>query len=83
MKKHEQRQLKLWKARQEAEGHDVSGVNTLEEAKLFFDQKAPAANAAPSGQQTPATGKPKQSSGKPKKTSGKSKNASAKASKEA
>lgn len=76
MKKHEQRQLKLWKARQEAEGHDVSGVNTLEEARHFFDQKTPAANAAPSGQQTPATGKPKQ-------TSGKSKNASAKASKEA
>ena len=35
--------LRLWKARQEAEGHDVSGVNTLEEAKHFFDKKEAAA----------------------------------------
>lgn len=31
--------LKLWKIRQEAEGYDVSGVNTLEEAEHFFDKK--------------------------------------------
>lgn len=31
--------LRLWKARQEAEGHDVSGVTTLEQAKHFFDKK--------------------------------------------
>ena len=31
--------LKLWKMRQEAEGIDVSGVNTLEEAEHFFDKK--------------------------------------------
>lgn len=31
--------LRLWKARQEAEGHDVSGVTTLQEAEHFFDKK--------------------------------------------
>ena len=31
--------LRLWKARQEAEGHDVSGVTTLKEAEHFFDKK--------------------------------------------
>lgn len=31
--------LKLWKMRQEAEGIDVSSVNTLEEAENFFDKK--------------------------------------------
>lgn len=33
------KRLRLWKARQEAEGHDVSGVTTLEEAEHFFDKK--------------------------------------------
>ena len=35
-----ERRLRLWKARQTAEGHDVSGVKTLEEAEHFFDKKA-------------------------------------------
>ena len=34
------KRLRLWKARQEAEGHDVSGVTTLEQAEHFFDKKA-------------------------------------------
>lgn len=34
-----EKRLRLWKARQEAEGHDVSGVTTLEEAEHFFDKK--------------------------------------------
>ena len=34
-----QRRLRLWKARQEAEGYDVSKVTTLEEAEHFFDKK--------------------------------------------
>lgn len=29
--------LRLWKIRQEAEGYDVSGVKTLEEAEHYFD----------------------------------------------
>lgn len=33
------KRLRLWKARQEAEGYDVSGVTTLEEAEHFFDKK--------------------------------------------
>ena len=33
------RRLRLWKARQTAEGHDVSGVKTLEEAERFFEKK--------------------------------------------
>lgn len=33
------RRLRLWKARQEAEGHDVSKVKTLEDAERFFDKK--------------------------------------------
>ena len=33
------KRLRLWKARQEAEGHDVSGVTTLEQAEHFFDKK--------------------------------------------
>lgn len=39
MNSREEYLLKLWKARQEKEGHDVSGVTTLEEAKHFFDVK--------------------------------------------
>lgn len=39
MNKNEERLLKLWKARQEAEGHDVSGVKTLKEAEQFFSKK--------------------------------------------
>lgn len=39
MESKKDKQLRLWKARQEAEGHDVSGVTTLEEAKHFFDKK--------------------------------------------
>lgn len=38
MKNRNERLLKLWKARQEAEGYDVSGVKTLEEAEHFFDK---------------------------------------------
>ena len=34
------RRLRNWKARQTAEGYDVSKVNTLEEAEHFFDKKA-------------------------------------------
>lgn len=34
-----ERRLRLWKARQEAEGYDVSKVKTLEEAEHFFDKK--------------------------------------------
>lgn len=34
-----EKRLRLWKARQEAEGHDVSGVTTLEQAAHFFDKK--------------------------------------------
>ena len=34
-----ERRLRLWKARQEAEGYDVSKVKTLEEAEHFFDRK--------------------------------------------
>lgn len=36
---HNERLLRLWKARQEAEGHDVSGVTTLKEAEHFFNKK--------------------------------------------
>ena len=34
-----EKRLRLWKARQAAEGHDVSGVTTLEQAEHFFDKK--------------------------------------------
>ena len=37
----QEKRLKLWKARQQAEGHDVSGVTTLEQAEHFFDKKKP------------------------------------------
>lgn len=39
MESHKDKLLRLWKARQAAEGHDVSGVTTLEEANHFFDKK--------------------------------------------
>ena len=39
MKDQKEKRLRLWKARQEAEGHDVSGVTTLEQAEHFFDKK--------------------------------------------
>ena len=39
METQKEKQLRLWKARQEAEGHDVSGVTTLEQAAHFFDKK--------------------------------------------
>jgi hypothetical protein len=39
MESQKEKQLRLWKARQEAEGYDVSGVTTLEQAKHFFDKK--------------------------------------------
>lgn len=38
-KNHEERLLKLWKIRQIQEGHDVSGVHSLEEAERFFDKE--------------------------------------------
>lgn len=31
-----ERQLRAWKIRQEAEGYDVSGVKTLEDAENYF-----------------------------------------------
>lgn len=34
-----EKRLRLWKARQAAEGHDVSGVTTLEQAEHFYDKK--------------------------------------------
>ena len=39
METQKEKRLRLWKARQEAEGHDVSGVTTLEQAEHFFDKK--------------------------------------------
>lgn len=39
MESHKEKLLRLWKARQTADGYDVSGVTTLEEAKHFFDKK--------------------------------------------
>lgn len=43
MESQKEKRLRLWKARQEAEGHDVSSVTTLEQAEHFFDKKEPAA----------------------------------------
>lgn len=37
--KREDRLLRQWKIRQEAEGHDVSEVKTLEDAENFFKKK--------------------------------------------
>lgn len=55
------RLLRLWKTRQEKEGQDVSGVNTLEEAKHFYDPK-------PEGKETaPKPGKKPKKTGKPQK----------------
>ena len=42
-----EKRLKLWKARQAAEGYDVSGVTTLEQAEHFFDKKEPEAPKDP------------------------------------
>jgi len=39
MSNHEEKLLKLWKARQEAEGKDVSNVKTLKEAEAFYKKK--------------------------------------------
>lgn len=39
MSNHEERLLKLWKARQEAEGKDVSKVKTLKQAEAFYKKK--------------------------------------------
>lgn len=39
MESQKEKRLRLWKARQEAEGHDVSGVTTLEQAAHFYDKK--------------------------------------------
>lgn len=39
MESKKEKRLRLWKARQEAEGYDVSGVTTLEQAEHFFDKK--------------------------------------------
>ena len=50
----QERKLRLWKARQETAGHDVSGVTTLEQAEHFFDKKAtPAAPKAPNKPEAP------------------------------
>ena len=39
MSKREDKLLKLWKARQEADGKDVSKVKTLKEAEIFYKKK--------------------------------------------
>lgn len=36
----EEKLLRQWKIRQEAEGYDVSKVTTLEEAEKFFEKKS-------------------------------------------
>lgn len=46
------KRLRLWKARQEAEGHDVSGVTTLEQAEHFFDKKDTPVVAPKDGRKT-------------------------------
>ena len=38
MERRTEKLLRLWKSRQTAEGHDVSGVKTLEEAERFFSK---------------------------------------------
>lgn len=54
------KRLRLWKARQEAEGHDVSGVTTLEEAEHFFDKKeAPKLPEVPEKPKKPKAKAPK------------------------
>lgn len=42
-----EKRLRLWKERQEAEGYDVSKVKTLEEAEHFFDKKRTQRKPAP------------------------------------
>lgn len=42
MESRKEKLLRLWKARQEADGHDVSGVTTLEQAEHFYDKKSEA-----------------------------------------
>ena len=46
------KRLRLWKTRQEADGYDVSGVTTLEQAEHFFDKKDTPAEA-PEAQEEP------------------------------
>lgn len=64
-----EKRLRLWKARQEAEGHDVSGVTTLEEAAHFFDKKeAPKLPEVPEIPEIPeVTEEPAEVPEKPKK----------------
>ena len=46
------KRLRLWKARQEADGYDVSGVTTLEQAEHFFDKKDTPVEAPKDGRKT-------------------------------
>lgn len=64
-----EKRLRLWKARQEAEGHDVSGVTTLEQAEHFFDKKeAPKLPEVPEIPEIPeVTEEPAEVPEKPKK----------------
>lgn len=57
MGKKEERLLRLWKLRQQKEGHDVSGVNSLEEAKHFFDKPAGGTKNQPQGEKKPRKAK--------------------------
>ena len=58
METQKEKRLRLWKARQEAEGYDVSGVTTLEQAAHFFDKKdepvPPAPPEVPEESEVPA-----------------------------
>ena len=58
METQKEKRLRLWKARQEAEGHDVSGVTTLEQAAHFFDNK-PAPPVVHEEQEEPKPEKPR------------------------
>lgn len=66
------KRLRLWKARQEAEGHDVSGVTTLEQAAHFFDKKEiPEPPAEPEIPEIPEVDAEPEIPEAPQKTSGK------------
>ena len=46
MESRNEKLLRLWKARQEADGVDVSAVKTLEEAEHFYDKRPEEGTAA-------------------------------------
>ncbi len=64
METQKEKRLRLWKARQEAAGYDVSGVTTLEQAAHFFDKKdisvVPKAPEEPKEQKERKPRKPKE-----------------------